>query len=329
MTARKWIMGTVGGAAAVVLVTASALAQTAQKSSTVGTPRATTSVPTMPPAAVVNGEPITVTELESVLQLMPKPPRPLTEMQKKQMRADALDMLIDDVLIRQYLNKNAPRITQEEFTKEYQTLLTALKSRNMTLEDFLKDIHQTEAHLRLDIVKKLQWDKFIHQHISEAALKKYYDDNRDFYDQVTVQVSHILFRLPPNAPQAERAQARARLAGLRQQILAKQISFADAARKYSQCPSAARGGDIGFIMRKWVVDEPVARAAFALKVGEVSDVVESEAGLQLLTVTARNPGQPSNFEKIKDLVRENMAKEMWDNLVTQQRKVARIEVKQP
>ncbi len=82
-------------------------------------------------------------------------------------------------------------------------------------------------------------------------------------------------------------------------------------------------------MRKWVVDESVARAAFALKVGEVSDVVESEAGLQLLTVTARNPGQPSNFEKIKDLVRENMAKEMWDNLVTQQRKVARIEVKQP
>ncbi len=329
MTARKWIMGTVGGAAALVLATASALAQTAQKPPTAGTHKATAPVPTMPPAAVVNGEPITVTELESVLQLMPKPPRPLTETQKKQMRADALDMLIDDVLIRQYLNKNAPRITQEEFTKEYQTLLAALKSRNMTLEDFLKDIHQTEAHLRLDIVKKLQWDKFIHRHISEAALKKYYDDNRDFYDQVTVQVSHILFRLPPNAPQAERAQARARLAGLRQQILAKQISFADAAHKYSQCPSAARGGDIGFIMRKWVVDESVARAAFALKVGEVSDVVESEAGLQLLTVTARNPGQPSNFEKIKDLVRENMAKEMWDNLVTQQRKVARIEVKQP
>ena len=173
----------------------------------------------------------------------------------------------------------------------------------------------------------MQWDKFIQQHVTEAALKKYYDDNRDFYDQVTVQVSHILFRLPPNAPQAERAQARARLAGLRQQILAKQISFADAAQKYSQCPSATRGGDIGFIMRKWVVDEPVAQAAFALKVGEVSDVIETEVGLQLLTVTARNPGQPSHFDKIKDLVRENLAKEMWDNLVAQQRKVARIEIK--
>jgi len=236
-------------------------------------------------------------------------------------------MLIDDLLIRQYLNKNAPRITQEEFTKEYETLLAALKTRAMTLQDFLKDIHQTEDHLRLDIIKKLQWDKFIRQNVSDAALKKYYDDNRDFYDQVTVQVSHILFRLPPNAPPAERGQARARLADLRRQILANQISFADAARKYSQCRSAAQGGDIGFIMRKWVVDERIAQAAFALKVGEVSDVVETEDGVQLLTVTARNPGQPSNFDKIKDLVRENMAKEIWDNLVVQQRKAAKIEIK--
>lgn len=317
MTARKWMMGIWGGVVALVLGTTSAIAQTTPKPA----PGQTM------PAAIVNGEPITVAELEGVLQMMPTPPSPLTATQQKQRRADALDMLIDDLVVRQYLNKNAPRITQQEFTKEYEGLLAALKTRAMTLQDFLKDIHQTEAHLRLDIIKKLQWDKFIHQHVTEAALKKYYEDNRDFYDQVTVQVSHILYRLPSNAPPAERAQARARLADLRRKILANQISFADAARKFSQCSSAARGGDIGFIMRKWVVDERVAQVAFALKVGEVSDVVETDDGVQLLKVTARNPGQPSHFDKIKDLVRENMAKEIWDNVVARQRKVARIEMK--
>lgn len=327
MAVRKWMTGTLGGTIAVVLLAGGAGAQAPAPAPAAGRRPAAAPAVASPPAAVVNGEPITVAELEGVLQLMPKPPSPPTETQQKQMRADALDMLIDDLLIRQFLNKNAPRITQEEFTKEYETLLAALKTRAMTLQDFLKDIHQTEDHLRLDIVKKLQWDKFIRQNVSEAALKKYYDDNRDFYDQVTVQVSHILFRLPPSTPPAERAQARARLTDLRRQILANQISFADAARKYSQCRSAAQGGDIGFIMRKWVVDERIAQAAFALKVGEVSDVVETEDGVQLLTVTARNPGQPSNFDKIKDLVRENMAKEIWDNLVVQQRKVAKIEIK--
>jgi parvulin-like peptidyl-prolyl isomerase len=327
MAARKWMMETLGGTIAVVLLAGGAGAQAPQQPPAAGRVPAAAPVVATPPAAVVNGEPITQAELEGVLQLMPKPPSPPTEAQHKQMRADALDMLVDDLLIRQYLNRNAPRITQEEFTKEYETLLSALKTRAMTLQDFLKDIHQTEDHLRLDIVKKLQWDKFIRQNVSDAALKKYYDDNRDFYDQVTVQVSHILFRLPPNAPPAERAQARARLGELRRQILANQISFADAARKFSQCRSAAQGGDIGFIMRKWVVDERIAQAAFALKVGEVSDLVETEDGVQLLTVTARNPGQPSNFDKIKDLVRENMAKEIWDNLVVQQRKAAKIEIK--
>ena len=72
----------------------------------------------------------------------------------------------------------------------------------------------------------------------------------------------------------------AAVGALQQQIVAGKVNFADAAREHSQCPSAAKGGDIGLVTRKWMVDEAVAKVAFAMKKDEVSDVVESEFGVE-------------------------------------------------
>jgi peptidyl-prolyl cis-trans isomerase C len=77
------------------------------------------------------------------------------------------------------------------------------------------------------------------------------------------------------------------------------------------------------------VEEPFARAAFALKVGEISDVVQTEYGMHLIKVTDRKPGQPSDYAKIKDEVLEFCAGEMRMALVAQQRKTARIEINLP
>src|SRR4029079_15533925 len=97
---------------------------------------------------------------------------------------------------------------------------------------------------------------------------------------------------------AERPEAQKQLAGLRQKILAGKTTFAEAARQYSQCPTAPKGGEIGFITRQWMGDEKVARAAFALSKGEISDVVASEFGLHLLTVTERNEGPKVEFAAV-------------------------------
>src|SRR5262249_34271162 len=149
----------------------------------------------------------------------------------------------------------------------------------------------------------------------DAVLKRYYEENRDYYDQVTVQASHILFRQSPTTSEGDRTQARQRLLELRQKIVAGQIDFAEAAKKYSQCQSASAGGDIGFFPRKWAVDERIAKAAFALQVGQVSDVIQTDYGLHLLKVTARKPGKPSTFEALKEEVRANYAMEMWHDLL--------------
>jgi hypothetical protein len=281
------------------------------------------------PAALVNGEPISLAEVDAVHELIPSKGNALTPSEIRQNRLDILDMLIDDVLIHQFLKKKTTPVTQAEFSKEWELLHSSLKARNRTLEEFLKDTKQTEAHLRTEIVKKLQWERYLSQHITEAALKRYYEENREYYDMVKVQIRHILIRVSPKQGESERNLARARLEQLRGQLLANQITFEDAARKYSQCESASKGGDLGYFIRKFVLDERVAKAAFALKVGEISEPVETEYGLHLLKVTDRTKGEPSQFETIKDKVRQHYAMDLCQNIIGQERQTARIETRLP
>jgi len=80
--------------------------------------------------------------------------------------------------------------------------------------------------------------------------------------------------------------------------------------KNSQCPSAPRGGDLDFIARKWMVEEPFAKAAFAMKVGDLSDIVTTDFGLHLILVTDRKPGTATTFEQVADEVRECVLEEL-------------------
>jgi peptidyl-prolyl cis-trans isomerase C len=287
------------------------------------------------PVAAVNGDLITEAELEAVLKLLPPAPAPdpakavAKEVQQRQLRREALEMLVDDVLMRQYLAKNGRRVEGKEIDQRLAELERALKSHKRTLQEFLADTAQTETHLRSDIQKKLQWDDLVGRQLTEPNLRRYYEQNRDFYDQVTVRASHILLRVPAAAAPSESQSAQVLLTDLRQKIVAGQLDFGEAAKKYSQCASAPLGGDIGYFPRKWAVDERIAKAAFELKVGDVGEVIRSDYGYHLIKVTDRKPGQPSDFDRIKDEVRENYAMELWQTLLVKQRQTAHIEVKLP
>ena len=66
---------------------------------------------------------------------------------------------------------------------------------------------------------------------TEPVVQQYYQDNRDAFEGTMVRASHIVLRLPPNAPEAEAAAARAKLTDLRAQIVAGKLDFAEAAKK--------------------------------------------------------------------------------------------------
>jgi peptidyl-prolyl cis-trans isomerase C len=287
---------------------------------------ATTALGRDKPAAVVNGEPIPMSEVEEVLAMRPQELFPITEAQQKLIRQEVIEMLISEKLMKQYLAKSAPPVDSAEVEKQMAALVESLKAQGRTLADFCRESRQTEAQLRVGVQNMLQYTAFARKTATDDELKKYFNENLDYFQKATVRLSHIVFRIPVGAPAAEREQARKRLSELREQIVAGKISFADAAREHSQCPSAKMGGEIGVVTRKWMVDEAVAKAAFALKKDEVSDVVESEFGVHLIKVTDRTEGKKVEFAALVDEVRDNFIEETRQKLLLELRRTAKVEI---
>jgi hypothetical protein len=285
--------------------------------------------PGVKPVAVVNGEPISMHEVEAVIKTgMGLTPQVLTDAQKKEAMATATNMLIEDVLMRQYLRKNAPTIPAAEIDKEMKDLIADLAQQKppQTLADFLKDTGQTEQHLRNDMSARLQWKAFMNPRLSDQTVKQYYEANKVFFDKVLVRASHILLTVKATASQADKQMAYNRIVAIRQEIMSGKIQFADAAAKYSDCPSKKNGGDIGLFPYKFAVLEPFARAAFSMKIGDTSDIVATDFGYHIIKVTDRTNGQPSDFEKIKNEVKEIYAQEIYQLIITDQRRTAKIDM---
>ncbi len=282
-----------------------------------------------PVVAVVNGEPIPRAELDAALAQRPPVVTPLTAAQQRQMQEEALSALIDERLVRQFLAKSAPPVSKADIDRQIAALQRGLAAQGKPLDDYFKESHQSEAQLRAAIGLMQQWNAYAAKKITEADLRKYHADTRDFFDKTTVRVSHIVLRLGPDAPPTQREAARQKLAALRQDILAKKTTFAEAAIKNSQCPSAPRGGDLDFIARKWMVEEPFAKAAFAMNVGELSDVVATDYGLHLILVMDRKPGNPTTFEQVADEVRECVQEELRQATLLELRRAAKVEIKLP
>lgn len=279
------------------------------------------------PAALVNSEGISPADVKLILDQRPSPV-PLTQAQQKELRQAALDMLIDDTLMRQFLKKNTPPAAPAEIQKEIEELKDALKKQNKTLDQFLKEGKQSEEQLRTDISARVQWKSYLVTRFPETEVKTYYEANKVFFDKVFVRASHILVKLPASASAAEKQTAKAKLETLRNEILAGKLDFAEAAKKHSECPSKDKGGDIGQFPYKFVVVDAFAKAAFSQKVGSISDVVSSEFGLHIIKTTERSDGQSSTFDSVKETVREVMAQDtdLYNRILADQRKAAKIEV---
>jgi parvulin-like peptidyl-prolyl isomerase len=320
MSARKWTIRGLAGAALLACATGQTPAQA---------PTATAAAATAArPAAVVNGEPISMAEVETTMRSVGPTAVPMTQQQQAQLREDTLNALIEDVLWHQFLTKYAPKVTPEQITQELAQMEKELKEkRQKTLQDFYKDSGMTEAQMRVNVGYSLQWMAYCKAQVTDAMAKQYYDAKKDFFGKVQVRASHIMIRVDSKAPPADVATAKATLTALRQQLLEGKIDFAAAAKQYSQYPpTAAKGGDLGYFPRMMsLMDETIVETAFALKPGQISDVVQTDMGLHLIKCTERTPGEPSNFDKIKEDVRMFYVMELQQNIMNQMRKNAKIE----
>ncbi len=289
--------------------------------------------PAAKPAAVVNGEPVPAAELNRVVEMLLKEKfkvQPPTDAQRKEIRDTVLGLLINDVLMRQFMDRNAPRVDPAEVDRYIADLGAQLQKQKpaKTVAEFYKETNQSEDEFRKTLTSRIRWEAYVKAQVKESDVRHYYDESKEFFDQVAVRVSHIVLRVPPTASEADKKAAREKLLAMRADIAAGKSDFAETAKKCSDCPSAPNGGDIGYIARKGMVDESFARTAFSMKVGDLSDIVTTDYGIHILKVTDRKPGTPSNFEKIKDEVRDYYVQELAQQILIKERQTAKIEISQ-
>jgi peptidyl-prolyl cis-trans isomerase D len=136
--------------------------------------------------------------------------------------------------------------------------------------------------------------------VPPAELQSYYEQNKaSFTEPEQRRASHILLTVGEGGSAKDKDGARKLAQELLARIKARPDDFAKLAQEYSKDPgSAAKGGDLGFFGRGMMV-KPFEEAAFGLKPGDTSDIVESDFGLHLIRVTEIKGGAVAPFEQVK------------------------------
>ena len=219
-----------------------------------------------------------------------------------------------------------------------------------TYEKVLQDLMLTEAELKTQVTADLRWEKWSLQQATDKALHDFFDANKEIFDGTMVRARHILITPDAKDPQGG-DKAKAQLLLIKQQIeqqvtagLAKvpagsdalareqartkllDEAFAAAAREKSACPSKQQGGDVDWFPRAGGMVEPFAKAAFALKPYQMSDVVQTQFGYHLILATDRRPGKETKYDDVKDDVREVYRERLRESLCAQLRQRATITV---
>lgn len=147
--------------------------------------------------------------------------------------------------------------------------------------------------------------------VPEEDLRRYYEENASRYTQAEERrASHILVRVDPSAPADEKKAAKARAEQLLAEVRRSPNSFAEVARKNSQDPgSASRGGDLDFFGRGMMA-KPFEDAVYAMKTGEISNVIETDFGYHVITLTGLRGGQKKSFESVRAEVEQEVRRSL-------------------
>jgi len=136
--------------------------------------------------------------------------------------------------------------------------------------------------------------------VNEDELQRYYAENASRYTAAEERrASHILIKADKDMAAADRQKAKAKADALLEELRKSPGQFAELAKKNSDDPgSAERGGDLDYFARGAMV-KPFDDAVFAMKSGEISNVVESEFGYHIIQLTGQRGGEKKSYESVR------------------------------
>ena len=236
-------------------------------------------------------------------------------------RLDAFNKAVRFVLMLQEANKSSIKVRGSEVRKYLNTLAlnSGLKDRGQVKKTVERQGGNWST-FKDSIEDDIRVNKFIQALQNGVVIKQ--QDIDDYFTQVKAR--HILIKFDPNkysvaqVASAEENQSKTQLQQLRQQISSGALTFADAAKKYSQDEgSRATGGDLGYFGHG-VMDPEFERVTFALSPGEISPPVKSAFGYHLILVEDRRQTERSadaTDEKIRNTLMGQKQQDLLDKMV--------------
>ncbi len=215
---------------------------------------------------------------------------------------------------------------------------TTLNTKRAVLDDLIKHeaAIQEAKRIKLDqdpavaerinnvlyfalIEKKLgsEFDKIT---LSDAEAKSWYEKNPE------IRTSNIFIALPPDATADEVQKAVAKLNQINSDIKAGKMSFAEAAQKYSEDPSAAMGGDLDYRMKDHL-DATYYKSSLRLgKAGEISAPVRTSYGLHLIRLTGKHSWIEVDRAHVKKIILEERRYDLVAKFLNDLRQKAKVSV---
>ena len=220
--------------------------------------------------AVISGNEITENDLNAIIMRYPEDKRGIfnSEMGKKQ--------LLEQMISFELMYKLGSEMNIDK-TEEYKASL---------------------AQVEKDLLTQMTINKVLSEvTITDEEAEKYYNENKAEFEQpATVSAKHILVDNEELCSE------------VKEKIENGELSFEEAAKQYSSCPSKDQGGDLGVFGRGMMVPE-FEEAAFELELEKISQPVQTQFGYHLIKVNAKNEPVTSKFEEVKNQIIQRLVQE--------------------
>ena len=267
--------------------------------------------------AVVNGIAINRSSLDREVSLYKERSasqgQPLSAEQMGKAKSAILDRLVEGELLYQESKKQGIRVE----AKEIDDRINELRKRFPNDAEYKSAISKmgiSEAEIRTQMERGLAINQLIKIQITDKIVvsdeesKAFYDSRPELFKQPEqVKASHILIKAAQDADEAQKKEARKKIEAVQKKLKGGQ-DFAALAREFSEGPSAPRGGELGYFGRGQMVPA-FETVAFAMKPGEVSDIVETRFGYHLIKVEDKKSAGTVSYTEVKGLLDDHLKKQ--------------------
>lgn len=295
-------------------------------------------------AATVNGEEITLGQLEFMLRMNKSSveasmtDESMWEQEiedgvtyRDKFKELMIDQMVNTALIAQAAEKDGLKPSDKEVESSYNELRTTINS-DEDLKKSAEELGVTDEFLKsqakTNLLIQAYQNKFNEEtKVSESEMEKYYEENKDSYKVDEVEASHILIKTTDDdgnaMSDAEKKKAKAKAEKILKEVK-NGGDFAELAKKYSEDPgSAENGGSLGTFGKGQMV-EPFEEAAFSMEPGEISDLVETDYGYHIIKVTDKI-NETTSYEEAKDGIKTQLLNNMYGEKIEELQKDAKIE----